>query len=90
MPSSNSAAVKGGRCIPEKLLIALLADEDAVFLKCRGRQNPAPHLDAGHANPEAVGLGQRRTLVHHLLQDLLIHAELPQELIAQVPAYAVR
>ena len=36
--------------------------------------------------PSALGFGERRLLVDHLLQDLLIDAELLQQLLAHVAA----
>ena len=44
MLSSNSAGVIGGRCDAQQLLVALLADERAVLLERRDREDALPHF----------------------------------------------
>ncbi len=70
----------------EQLLVPLLADELAVFLQPRNREDLLRELLVADADALALGLGQRRLLVDHLLQDLLVDAELPQQLVVDVAA----
>ena len=44
------------------------------------------HFLVADLDAEPVGFGQRRALVDHLLQDLLLDAELLQQLLAHVAA----
>ena len=73
----------------EHLLVALLADERAVLLERRHREDALADFLVAHADAEPVGFGQRRALVHHLLQNLLLDAELLQQLLAHVRAVGV-
>ena len=84
--SSNSAGVSGGRCDCEQLLVALLADERAVLLERRDREDALRDFLVADPDAEALGFGERRALVDHLLQDLLLDAELLQQLLAHVAA----
>ena len=70
----------------QQLLIALLADEIAVFLKRRHGEDALPHFLVARLDAEPLGLGQRRALVHQRLQDLLIDAQLLEQLFAHVSA----
>ena len=58
----------------------------AVLLERRHREDPLPHFLVAHRDAEALGFGQRGALVDHLLQDLLVDAELLQQLLAHVAA----
>ena len=77
-------AIIGGRCMPEQLLVAGLADEAAVLLERRDREDPLPHLLVADRDAEPVGLGERGPFVDHLLEDLLLDAELLQQLFVHV------
>ena len=70
----------------EDLAIALLADERAVFLKGRIREDALLHFFVVDGQADAHRLRQRGALVDHLLEDLLVHAQLLQQLIAHLPA----
>ena len=74
----------------EQLLVALLADELAVLLERRNRENPLAHFLVAHLDAEALGLGERRALVDHLLQNLLLDAELLEQCSLMLPPYAER
>ena len=84
--SSKSPLVIGGCCDCEQLLVALLADETAVFLQRGNREDLLRELFVADADALALGLGQRGLLVDHLLEDLLIDAELPQQLLVDAAA----
>ena len=49
-------------------------------------ENPLPNFVVAHLNAETVRFGQRRLLVHHLLEDLLLDPELFEELFAHLAA----
>ncbi len=70
----------------EQLLVARLADEPAVLLQAGNREDLLRQLLVADADALALRLGQRRLLVDHLLQDLLLDAELPQQLLVDVAA----
>ena len=72
--------------LAEQLLVTRLADEAAVFLQPRNREDLLRELLVADADALALGLGQRRLLVDHLLQDLLVDAELAQQLLVDVAA----
>ena len=61
---------------PQQLLVALLADEGAVLLKRRNRQNPLAHFLVVGVDAQTIGFGERRALVDHLREDLAIDPEL--------------
>ena len=71
---------------PQQLLVALLADEPAVFLQPGNREDLLRQLLVADADALALGFGQRGLLVDHLLQDLLVDAELPQQLLVDAAA----
>jgi hypothetical protein len=62
----------------EDLAVALIADELAAFLEGRQRQDPLADLFVAGADAEAVGFGERRLLLDHLLNDALVDPELFQ------------
>ena len=70
----------------QQLLVALLADELAVLLERRNREDALAHFLVAHRDAEPLGFGERGVLVDHLLQDLLLDAELLQQLLAHVAA----
>jgi len=70
----------------QQLLIPRFADEAAVLLERRHREDPLPHFLVAHLDPDPFGFGERGALVDHLLQNLLLDAELLQQLIAHVVA----
>ncbi len=70
----------------QQLLIPLLADERAVLLKRWNRENPMPHLRVIDGDAEPARLCERGAFVHHLLEDLLLHAELLEQLLAHLAA----
>ncbi len=77
---------EGRSLAPQNLNVPLLAYELAVLLKGRERQDLGPQLFVADGDAVAFGFGQRRLLVDHLLQDLLLDPELPQELRVDVAA----
>ena len=58
----------------------------AVLLERRHREDALPHLLVADRDAEPLGLGERRALVDHLLQNLLVDPELLQQLLAHVVA----
>ena len=70
----------------EQLLIALRADERAVLLKRRDRVNALRDFLVADLQAQAIGFRERGALVDHLLEDLLIDAELLQQLFVHVAA----
>ena len=50
------------------------------------RQDVLAHLRVAHRDAEPLGLGERGLLVNHLLQDLLVDAQLLQQLLVHVRA----
>ena len=70
----------------QQLPITVFADERAVFLERGNREDALPHFVVADRDVEAFRFGERRPLVDHLLQDLLLDAELPQQLVAHVGA----
>ena len=63
-------------------LVLRFADELAVQLELRHRQDPLPDLVVGDRHAEALGLGDHGLLVDELLQHLLLEAELSEQLLA--------
>ena len=84
--SSKSLLVIGGCCDAQQLLVALLADEAAVFLQRGNGEDLLRELFVAHADALALGLDQRGLFVDHLLEDLLIDAELPHQLLVDAAA----
>ena len=70
----------------QQLLIALIADEMTVVLKGRNREDALAHFLVAHLDADAPRFGDRRLLVHHLLEDLLLDAQLLEQLLAHVAA----
>ena len=70
----------------QELLVALRADEHAVFLQRRDRVDALGDLLVADRQPEALGLGQRRAFLDHLLENLLLDAELLQQLFVHLAA----
>ena len=70
----------------QHLPVALLADKVAVLLKRGNGQNPFAHFDVARGQLLTSGLGHHRFFVDQLLQDLLLDAELAQELFAHLCA----
>ena len=70
----------------QQLLIARFADEAAVLLERRHREDALPHFLVADRDAEPLGFGERGVLVDHLLQDLLVDAELLEQLLAHVAA----
>ena len=73
----------------EQLLIPLLADERAVLLERRNRQMRRRTSSSLAVMLQPLGFRERRPLVDQLLQDLLVDAELLQQLSAHVAAVGV-
>jgi hypothetical protein len=84
--SSNCPFVSGGRCGAQQLLVALLADELAVFLQPGDREDLLGELVVADAQLVVVRLDDGNLLVDHLRQDLLVDAELPDQLFVDLPA----
>ena len=70
----------------QQLLVALLADEASVLLQRRDREDLLSELVIADRDAVLLGLDQTDLLVDHLREDLLVDAELPQQLIVQVAA----
>jgi hypothetical protein len=73
----------------EQLLIPLLADEHAVLEERRGGEDALPHFFVARRHAEPLGFDERRLLVDHLLQNLLVDAELFQQLFTDITAVRV-
>ncbi len=80
--ASNSPGDIGGLARVQHGLVLRFADELAVQLELRHRQDPLPDLVVGDRHAEALGLGDHRLLVDQLLQHLLLEAELSEQLLA--------
>ncbi len=68
------------RLQPKTLDIGLFADELAVLLKRRERDDAIANLLVGHRHPEPLSFLQRCVLVDHLLKDLPVDPHRPQDL----------
>ena len=86
---SNVGRRQRGPLRAQELLVPLLADERAVLLERRRREDALPHFLVARVDAEPVGFGERRLLIDQLLKDLLVDAELLQELFADVAAVRV-
>ena len=58
----------------------------AVLLECRHREDALPHFLVAHLDAETLGFGEGGALVDHLLQDLLVDAQLLEQLVVHVAA----
>ena len=70
----------------QDLPVALVADELAVLLEGRERQDALAHFGVARRDPEPRGFGGRGLLLDHLLDDALVDAELLQQLLVDVGA----
>ncbi len=70
----------------QDLPITIFADERSVLLERRDGEDARPQLSVAHVDLQARGLGERRALVDHLLENLLIDAELLQQRFVHVAA----
>ena len=70
----------------QQLLVALLADEASVFLERRDREDLLGQFVVADRDAVLLGLDEADLLVDHLRQDLLVDAELPQQLIVEAAA----
>ena len=61
----------------------------AVFLERRRREDPLAHFFVARRDAEPLGFDERRLLVDELLENLLLDAELLQQLLADVGAVGV-
>jgi len=65
----------------QQLFVSRLADEPAVLLQPRDREDLLRQLVVSDGDALALGLDHRHFLVDHLRQDLLVDAELPEQLL---------
>ena len=70
----------------QQLLISLLADEPSVFLERRDREDLLGEFVVADRDAVLLGLDEADLLVDHLRQNLLVDAELPQQLIVEAAA----
>ena len=70
----------------QELLVLRLADELAVLLEGRDRDDALPQFLVGDPDAEALGFDQHGFLVDQLLEDALADAELLQHLLVELVA----
>ncbi len=70
----------------QDLPVARVPDELTVLLERRQRENALANFGVAGADPEPVGLGERRLFLDHLLDDALIDAELLEQPFVDVAA----
>ena len=73
----------------QQLPVALVADELAVLLERRQREDPRAHFGVARGDAQAPRLGQRRLLFDQLLHDALVDAELLEQALVHAAAVGV-
>ena len=84
--SSNSLLVIGGCCCASNCSYRCSPMNRPFSCSAGNGEDLLRELFVAHADALALGLRQRRLFVDHLLQDLLVDAELPQQLLVDAAA----